>query len=82
MREEPKRSVWPGELFRTLTRTVFGQRGTVWEVQSVRDTPDGIPHAVLRQADQEKERKSIAVGVLLDRRFYEPVEPEDWQRAG
>lgn len=75
MREKRMREVWPGECFRALDRTVFGQRGALWEVQSVHDTPEGIPHAVLRRANQGTERKSIAVGVLLDRRFYEPADP-------
>jgi len=75
MREERLRDVWPGERFRARSRTVLGQRGTLWEVQSVHDTVDGIPHAVLRRANQATERKSIAVGVLLDPRFYEPVGP-------
>jgi|GEM_PF-1943971 len=76
MREKRTREIWPGECFRALDRTVFGQPGALWEVQSVHDTADGIPHAVLRRADQASERKSIAVGVLLDRRFYEPAGPE------
>lgn len=75
MRQERLREVWPGERFRARSRTVFGPRGTLWEVQSVHDTVDGIPHAVLRRANQATERKSIAVGVLLDPRFYEPVGP-------
>lgn len=72
--------VWPGDLFRVLARTVFGQRGTVWQVQSVHETPGGLQHAVLRRPHLGIERKSIAVSVLLDRRFYEPVSPDELLR--
>lgn len=73
MREEARVTVWPGELYKSASGSAFGLRETVWEVQSVHDTVGGIPHAVLRRANQEQERKSIAVGVLLDPRFYLPL---------
>lgn len=76
MRAGAMREVVPGDRFCSLTRTIFGERTRVWEVQTVQQAPDGITHALLHQLDAEKERKVIAVNVLLDRRFYWPADRE------
>lgn len=77
MRASATREVLPGDRFCSLTRTIFGERTRVWEVQTVQEAPGGITHALLHQLDPEKERKVIAVNVLLDRRFYWPAGEEE-----
>lgn len=70
MRESAVRQVAPGDRFGSLTRTIFGERTRVWEVQTVQEAADGIAHAILHQLGAKKELRVIAVNVLLDRRFY------------
>jgi hypothetical protein len=61
--------VEPGQRFRAS-----GSSFSIWEVLSVARHPgEPVPHVRLARVGSPKDLKTVAVRVLRDRRFYEPV---------
>ncbi len=53
----------------------IGTRNTVWVVSDVWSGADGLPYARLVRGDDRWSWKTVAVGALLDRRYYRRVAP-------
>jgi hypothetical protein len=61
--------VAPGQRYR-----VAGAVSAVWEVVTLLRHPgEPVPHAQLSRVGAPKDLKTVALRVLRDRRFYQPV---------
>ena len=65
-----QKSVGVGQLYRSTEGGLFGGPGPEWQVVSVARRHDGVTYATLAMAQDPTELKSLAMGVLLDRRAY------------
>ena len=63
-------AVRPGQVYRSTESRSFGGTGLEWQVVSVARRDGGLTYATLAMSRDPSERKSLAVGALLDRRMY------------
>ncbi len=68
-----QRAVRPGQVYRSIESGLFGVRVPDWQVVSVARRNDGLTYATLAMSRDPSERKTLAVGALLDRRMYRLV---------
>ncbi len=66
-------AVRPGQVYRSIEVGLFGARVPDWQVVSVARRNDGLTYATLVMSRDPSERKTLAVGALLDRRMYKLV---------
>ena len=66
-------AVRPGQVYHSIEVGIFGARGPEWQVVSVARRNDGLTYATLAMSRDPSERKTLAVGALLDRRMYRLV---------
>ncbi len=63
-------AVRPGQVYRSKEGGLFGGTRLEWQVVSVARRDDGLTYATLAMSRDPSERKTLAVGALLDRRMY------------
>ena len=69
MRDE-NLGISPGQRYRAA-----GTLAGVWEVVSVLRHPgESVPHAQLARVGAPKDLKTVALRVLRDKRFYQPLQ--------
>ncbi len=68
-----QRAVRPGQVYRSIEGGLFGVRVPDWQVVSVARRNDGLTYATLAMSRDPSERKTLAVGALLDHRMYRLV---------
>ncbi len=68
-----QRAVRPGQVYRSIEVGLFGVQVPDWQVVSVARRNDGLTYAMLAMSRDPSERKTLAVGALLDRRMYRLV---------
>ena len=67
--KDENHGVTPGQRYR-----VAGSSFSFWEVIAIAQHPgEPVPHVRLARVGSPKDLKTVAVRVLRDRRFYEPV---------
>ncbi len=69
-----QRAVRPGQVYRSIEAGLFGVQVPDWQVVSVARRNDGLTYATLAMSRDPSERKTLAVGALLDHRMYRSVE--------
>ncbi len=62
--------VRPGQVYRSKEGGILGVTRLEWQVVSVARRGDGLTYATLAMSRDPSERKTLAVGALLDRRMY------------
>lgn len=66
-------TVRTGQLYRSAERGLFGGPGREWRVTSLAQRNDGLTYATLAMTNDPSELKTLAMGVLLDRRMFRLV---------
>jgi hypothetical protein len=69
----PKYPVERGQRYRDLSTSRFGVLGTEWIVDAIFIGSDGIQYALLVNAGDLTQQKTLAVDVLGDRKRFEQV---------
>ena len=65
-----QRAVQPGQVYRSTESRFFGGTRLEWRVVSVARRNDDRTYATLVMNRDPSERKTLAVGALMDRRMY------------
>jgi hypothetical protein len=72
-RSKAPASAKPGEKFQSVPAAGRSHPKMVWTVEEVHRATDGHTYAVLVNGADNSQRKSVAMGALLDRTLYRPV---------
>jgi len=67
--KDENQGVAPGQRYR-----VAGSSFSIWEVEAVARYPsEPLPHVRLVRVGAPRDRKTVALKILRDKRYYQPV---------